>query len=569
MSSIRTLPPILVPITAGAIAVLLGALLAPEAWAERAALPGAGPGRVEHLRDGAALLRLMLMLAGATLIAAPIGLMLCRPDDTSTPALHEPAPSAPRFFEPLLLLLGLAIRMPRLSESLWYDEIVGLSFAGREPVQIVSTLHDPANHILHSLLVHVSLHAPCSLEWSTRLPALLASLLTISIMMRLARPFGLVTMTAAGALTAFLPVMVLEGAEARGYSMMICSAAWSTLLLRAAMRTRQPLIWCAYAIVTALGIWAHLMTVWISIGHAIALTIMLIAQRNWRALTAVHITIMLSAVLTLTLYAPSIGDLLQSKRDAIFAQRAETPTLFGVEGLHMLLQAGGIWHRAFAWPFIALTMAGLAIALRDPVRRTTIVLLWAGLPVMLLVTLVLDVWIYARFALFMMPGVILAMALAVDAVTRRLVGTAPASRRTTIACLAAVGIALIPAGLDRRRPPKQPLRDAVALVQRESTTTPDVLVIGLAHRVLGIYRDDMTFTYSLAHGVNLDDVLHEGAYGWAIVYYPDAVAAERYERLDAAGFEIAARFDGWVDWGRGDVVVMRRQTPGEQRLPAE
>ena len=44
----------------------------------------------------------------------------------------------------------------------------------------------------------------------------------------------------------------------------------------------------------------------------------------------------------------------------------------------------------------------------------------------------------------------------------------------------------------------------------------------------------------------------------ALMIYPDLIDSATRSRLDAAGFEVVERFEGWLDWGLGDVVVLRR-----------
>ena len=45
----------------------------------------------------------------------------------------------------------------------------------------------------------------------------------------------------------------------------------------------------------------------------------------------------------------------------------------------------------------------------------------------------------------------------------------------------------------------------------------------------------------------------------AIMLYPDLVAPTTLERLESAGFRPIERYEGWLDWGRGDVLVLGRE----------
>ncbi|MCP5110190.1 MAG: hypothetical protein GY953_05080, partial [bacterium] len=91
----------------------------------------------------------------------------------------------------LLVLAGFAVRLPRLTESLWYDEIAAWrDYGSKGPAVILTTHHDPANHVAHTLLSWVSfetLSEALGPEIALRLPALLFSLGSIAAMYGLAR----------------------------------------------------------------------------------------------------------------------------------------------------------------------------------------------------------------------------------------------------------------------------------------------------------------------------------------------------------------------------------------------
>ena len=114
-------------------------------------------------------------------------------------------------------------------------------------------------------------------EFGLRAPARLCWLGSVVGVHALARPvFGDRVALVAAALMAVLPVSVLEGVEARGYSMMILGSAAATWSLLAAWHDPRPWRWCLYSGVVALGAWAHPMTVFVGLGHAVWIA--------WRAL---------------------------------------------------------------------------------------------------------------------------------------------------------------------------------------------------------------------------------------------------------------------------------------------
>jgi uncharacterized membrane protein len=151
-----------------------------------------------------------------------------------------------------LVVVGLLVRATRLTESLWYDEIAAWRMFGLHgPGAITTTFFEPSNHIAHTLLSWWSVKA---LEWAIgfelalRLPALLFSLGAIAAVYGMARCASgpRVALIAAG-LMAVLPVPVLEGAEARGYSMMICFSALASWAFLANVNSQRTWRWCVYA----------------------------------------------------------------------------------------------------------------------------------------------------------------------------------------------------------------------------------------------------------------------------------------------------------------------------------
>ena len=177
-----------------------------------------------------------------------------------------------------LSAVALLARAARLGESLWYDEIAAWgSFGAQGPRPIVSSFTDPANHIAHTLATWCSvslLERLIGFEPALRLPALLFSLGAVAAMYALARQaFNGRAALIAAALMALLPVAVLEGAEARGYSMMIFFAAAASRAFLANLD--QPRAWRAllYAALCAAGAWSHLLTAFVPIGHAAFLEI--------------------------------------------------------------------------------------------------------------------------------------------------------------------------------------------------------------------------------------------------------------------------------------------------------
>lgn len=460
--------------------------------------------------------------------------------------------------------IGLLARVPRLLESLWYDEIAGLAYARLGPWAAATTYTDPVNHVAHTLLACLSVRglggAGLDVDLALRVPALGFSLGTILVLFMLADLVGgrRVAFIAA-MLGAVAPVMVLEGAEARGYSMMMFFAVAATRQLLIARTGRAWFPWCSYALLCAIGIWSHLLTVCVPLGHAAWVLVTTIGAGIRGGDRARHKAIALqaatgfglAAALTLGLYAPILGDLATMR--STIAGTGGGPGLLGPEGWHLILQLGGSWAPWAAAPGLLLALIGLVSLGRRAAARDAVIALLAPLVVFIILVLATGTWMYARFALFAVPGGLLLAALGVDELWRR---------RTALG-VAALGVLIVAGAADLiTRPPKQPLRDAAAWVAQQRGPDDPVLVIGLWHQVMDAYSGAFDMEHSRRHGTDLEAQLATVRPRWVIVLYPESVPDERYALLERAGFEVVQRFDGWVDWTNGDVVIYGRRARG-------
>jgi hypothetical protein len=480
------------------------------------------------------------------------------PSSRSAPATRSTSRTALALI--LLVLGGLAARLPRLTESLWYDEIAAWTDYGmlgvrgdgtgrRGPIAIITTYHDPAHHVAQTLLSWISvalLEGSLGSEMALRLPALLFSLGAIPVMFsacRRVRAGAPLALLAAGYL-AFAPVAVLSGTEARGYSMMIFSAAasaWALLALLDAPAGRPAAARGAiYAACAALGVWAHPITAFASAGHAIAMR-----KRPARVAAAIAA----AAVLALVLYAPIAADVARAAR-RFGGTVAGSPSLFGAEGWHAVLQLGGAWTWWAAAPGLALAAIG-SRAMGDAQARLAALVMLAGLPAYAIAVVVAGSWMYARFTLFALPGAALLAALGADILWRR---AKPLGAAAIVVTLAAWGADLA------LRPPKQPIRDAVRFVAERAAPDDRLLVVGLRHDVAEVYAKPLglvTVT-SPHHGAALERELDAAAPAWIIALYPRSVGPARLALLERRGYRLERAFRGWVDWTNGDVLVYGR-----------
>lgn len=453
----------------------------------------------------------------------------------------------------ILLLLAAAIFARNLTESLWYDEIAAFrDYAVRGPGYLLTNYHDPANHVLQSLLTwasHRALADTLGPEIAIRLPAFLFSLATLPVLFVMGRRLdGPTCGLFAACIGACAPVFALEGTEARGYALMIFFAALATERFDAMYRdgpVRGRVI--GYAVAVALGTWAHLMTAWITVGHLIVA--MVLRRRSPRSsFSAAAGAVALAAVLSVLAYLPLFGPILEMRETFARADGNE-PFPLGQEGLRAVLQMGGSWYAGCAVIGLLLIALGL-LALRraGPGARRIAALSLAGLPLAVVVLTLAGSWMYARFVLFAVPGAALLMAF----------GLSTTLRRSTIAGMLLIAALATSWLFDyRQRPPRQQIREAVALVKSLREDDDRTLVIGLRARVTDAYTPaNWAIEYAPLHGEGLTGFLDDPELRTAIVLYPDHVPEDRWELLRDAGFADVDRLPGWID--DGDIVVLRR-----------
>lgn len=154
--------------------------------------------------------------------------------------------------------------------SLWYDEITGARLADHRSAAEIFEARDMDSHPPATALAeHWSRQAFGLSEWSLRLPAALASVLSIIFICALAAAFGDVRVGClAGALAAFSPSFVYFARDARPYALaMFFAAAASTFFVLAFRRRRKYLWFPLYAVSTALALYTHYFTTLVVATH--------------------------------------------------------------------------------------------------------------------------------------------------------------------------------------------------------------------------------------------------------------------------------------------------------------
>lgn len=150
-----------------------------------------------------------------------------------------------------LLLLALIVRLPRMFDSAWYDEmftarIVSLPLQNL-PAAILGDVHPPLSYLISWLAVHLF----GSSEFVLRLPSLLFGVLSVVLVYRVVLALALeqrVALTAA-AIAAVLPTWLYYSNEARMYALLLYLVLYSFLALLKD-RPKTFMIVCAGVVLT-------------------------------------------------------------------------------------------------------------------------------------------------------------------------------------------------------------------------------------------------------------------------------------------------------------------------------
>jgi len=285
-----------------------------------------------------------------------------------------------------------------------------------------------------------------------------------------------------------------------------------------------------------------------------------------RRMASALVGCVLAGALATALMAPLLPDVIEMRSQ--FAASPDdargTPRLLSEEGFRLALTLSGSWSAAVAppllaaWPGVLLFVIGGVIGWRNSASRVALAAAFAGLP-LLVVLAAGGSWTYARFATFIVPGVALAIGVALVALGRRW-------RRAGIAAAAllaasyVVELALLPQ--------RQPIRDAMDALAQAASPGDRAVDLGIRGNVSAFYAPpNVAVVPAGVLGEALDARLADPRVRWVVVTYPRVLPRERTQTLEATGFSREHSWPGWIDWGRGDVELWRREAPAPPRRP--
>jgi 4-amino-4-deoxy-L-arabinose transferase-like glycosyltransferase len=157
-----------------------------------------------------------------------------------------------------IILVGAAFRISQLWQGITYDEAFTCTFYAPKPVGfILSDYTWPNNHLLHTLLVKLSMALFGTHLWSVRLPALIAGIAVMPLYYLFVRAmFNRYVAVLALAFVAASGALIEYSALARGYSLTWLFMMAASLAGRHLAKRNNLVSAVLVAVFCALGMWA-------------------------------------------------------------------------------------------------------------------------------------------------------------------------------------------------------------------------------------------------------------------------------------------------------------------------
>jgi len=214
-----------------------------------------------------------------------------------------------------LLVVAAALRLYRLDDGLWWDEIfMYVKFVKMPLAQLLTTYESENQHFLYILLARASIWIFGDSVWPLRFPAVLFGVGSIWALYLLGRQLSDAREALlSAALLTFSYHHIWFSQNARGYIGLLFWTILASWFFLRAMREARPKWWLLYAAAAALGVYTHLFMIFVVIGHFIIYVIGLKAQgraavpKRW---VGFFVGFCLAGLFTVLLYAPILSQLL-------------------------------------------------------------------------------------------------------------------------------------------------------------------------------------------------------------------------------------------------------------------
>lgn len=462
----------------------------------------------------------------------------------------------------LLFLLALVVRLPGSGGDLWIDEIASLTNFMRPPLSLILVTYGSANnHVLYSILAHISISAFGEGSLPLRLPAILLGAAGAPALFLVARHFLARREAVAAALLLALSYHhAYFSQSARGYTGMIFLSLVSTHWMLNALEEGRRRDWALWAWAAALNIYMLLSGVFVCAGQVLGvLALRIVPTRNEarpHVLSRLTRWATIAAALTFLFYAPLLLSAAQ-----FYANVPDWGWRPSFELLRVFWNASSPHSALSVAAILALPVA--AVGFLSLLRRAPILIFCLVLPpfLELLVTIALGAGTYPRRFLLLLPFALLVAvrgcALTADAAAAWLGRTKFA--QPLFLTLTAAGMLSVAAGLPRLYTvPKQDYRGALRVIAERRGASDLVAAAYIADTGTRFYDPSVRSARAAA---DLEALLAEGRTIWLVGTFLGDLRqrAPDLNRIIEDRFVVVDRLPGLV--GDGDMIVWRSKEP--------
>jgi 4-amino-4-deoxy-L-arabinose transferase-like glycosyltransferase len=226
---------------------------------------------------------------------------------------------------------------------MWLDEVLTMVRFARPPVtQILTSFPDQNQHMLYSLLAHLSLGIFGEQAWALRVPSVLLGIGSIWALFLVGRRLiGEKEALLACALMTVSYHHIWFSQNARGYMGLLFFTNLATWLWLEAMDRGTWGVWVGYAVSIALGMWIHMTIVFVAATQALIFFIVwLRSGRDPARLGRGAAAYVLCGTLTLQLFALSLPEFLRTGLSEVSPPTEWTNPLWVVKESLRSLQIG-------------------------------------------------------------------------------------------------------------------------------------------------------------------------------------------------------------------------------------
>ncbi|MBI1789551.1 MAG: glycosyltransferase family 39 protein [Acidobacteria bacterium] len=522
--------------TAAGVGLALAGILLPSAALVDTSVP--------YLAQGALLFRAGLVALGAAIA------WLARLEVWNQPAERTRWAPPPLLWA--ILAAAAALRLYRLGEGLWFDEIAThIKYMELPLGKMISTYGSENQHFLFSILARLSILTFGDTAWAFRLPAVVFGVASVWSLYLMAREVGTEREALfASALFAFSYHHIWFSQNARGYSGLLFWTLLASWLLLRALREDRAQIWVGYAAAAALGVFTQATIVFVLVGHALIAGYYLVRRRQ---VVGPALGFGMGALLTFQLHALALPQVFLDVKKTVSVVNEWKRPLWALAELASGLQvnfAGGV----AAVGAVALFGAGMASFLRRRPEVVALLLLPPALGASVVLAMGHHIWPrFFYFAFGFAALIVIRGATVLGDWAARLARQPGRSGLVSGACcfgLIAVSAASVPFAYG----PKQDFGGAHDFVEANRTVGDAVVTADLASYVYSRYYRKSEWT-AVESAAQLAAVRARSRRTWLIYTLEPVLAAEQAEVYGVVkrDFRVVKRFGGTLK--NGAVVV--------------